>query len=119
MKPVQGPPAPPVATRFRSVARGNDGPVAPGNGRCCRRAPAPVAPGTGAPVAPGNDRCCHRDLHAVARGNGIPVARGNGRPIPGDESPLPRATPHPTEGTLATITLLNQKGGVGKTSTCH
>src|SRR5262249_4067105 len=36
-----------------------------------------------------------------------------------DDASLPRATPHPAEGHLATITLLNQKGGVGKTSMCH
>ena len=58
---------------------------------------------------------------AVARGIGIVVARGNTRPIPRvGTSLLPGATAHLTEGFLATIiTLLNQKGGVGKTSTCH
>src|SRR5262245_36156177 len=72
------------------------------------------------PCCPGQRRpCCLGQRGRVAPGNRNPVAPGNGRPIPRDESSLPRATPQPTEGKLATITLLNQKGGVGKTSTCH
>ncbi|MBV8266922.1 MAG: AAA family ATPase [Planctomycetaceae bacterium] len=37
----------------------------------------------------------------------------------GVEPPVAPGNGQPTEGALVTITLLNQKGGVGKTSTCH